>query len=151
MKKMDFLKDYEKIADIHAKRLNEAIQKTTHLFPLKSSLLSVMKVDDIAFLDMITTRFGKLQDIMGAKIFSLILDILGENAVSFRDKLNTLEKLNLLEDAAWWMDLREIRNQLTHDYPDDYESLAKHLNDLIPNAKKLLIFWESLKKNIHQL
>lgn len=151
MKKMDFLKDYEKIADIHAKRLSDAIQKTVHLFPLKVSLFPTMKVDDVAFLDMITTRFGKLQDIIGAKIFSLILDILGENAVSFRDKLNTLEKLNILEDASWWMDLREIRNQLTRDYPDDYDSLVKHLNDLIPHAKNLLTFWESLKRYIHDL
>ncbi len=151
MKKMDFLKDYEKIADIHAKRLNASIQKTSHIFPLKASLFPTLKEDDIAFLDMMTTRFGKLQDILGAKIFSLILDILGETAITFRDKLNTLEKLKVLEDASWWMELREIRNQLTHDYPDDYDSLAKHLNDLVPNAKKLLDFWETLKKYMHQL
>ena len=41
---------------------------------------------------MMTTRFGKLQDIIGSKIFPLILNLLEEDAVAFIDKLNKPNK-----------------------------------------------------------
>jgi hypothetical protein len=148
-KKKAFLLDYTKITDIHANRLNIAILKTAKLFPINAVALNELNNEELAFLDMVTTRFGKLQDIIGSKIFPLILDLLGENdALSFRDKLNRLEKLNIINDASWWMNLREIRNQITHDYPDNYELLSMNFNKLIPFAKKLLIIWEDLKKYI---
>lgn len=150
-KKHVFLLDYTKIADIHANRLNIAILKTAKLFPINSVSLSELNNEDLAFLDMITTRFGKLQDIIGSKIFPLILDVLGENdALSFRDKLNRLEKLNIINNASWWMNVREIRNQITHDYPDNYDLLSMNFNKLIPFVKQLLVIWEDLKKYIFQ-
>ena len=150
-KKHVFLLDYTKIADIHANRLNIAILKTAKLFPINAVSLSELNNEDLAFLDMITTRFGKLQDIIGSKIFPLLLDVLGENDVlSFRDKLNRLEKLNIIHNAAWWMNLREIRNQITHDYPDNYDVLSMNFNKLIPVIKQLLVIWEDLKKYILQ-
>ena len=102
------------------------------LTPLSASSLANSAIEDVAFLDLLTTRFGKLQDVIGAKIFPFILDILGEDASTFRDKLNRLEKLGIIKSANWWMQLREIRNLITHDYPDDYEQLATHFNQLFP-------------------
>ena len=150
-KKQAFLLDYIKITDIHANRLNIAILKTAKLFPINAVAFNELNNEELAFLDMVTTRFGKLQDIIGFKIFPLILDLLGENdALSFRDKLNRLEKLNIINNASWWMKLREIRNQITHDYPDNYELLSMNFNKLIPFANKLLILWEDLKKYIFE-
>lgn len=100
---------------------------------------------------MMTMRFGKLQDVIGAKIFSLILKILGEDAPALIDKLNVLEKLNYIDDVNWWMDLREIRNQVMHDYLDDYEGIILHLTVLITKAKELLLFWHVLKNKIDRL
>ena len=143
--------DYTKITDIHANRLNIAILKTAKLFSINAVAFNELNNEEFAFLDMVTTRFGKLQDIIGSKIFPLILDLLGENdALSFRDKLNRLEKLNIINNASWWMNLREIINQITLDYPDNYELLSMNFNKLIPFAKKLLILWEGLKKYIFE-
>jgi hypothetical protein len=147
MKKNIFLVNYQKTANLHAARLKSAIAKTAKLFPLSAKSLSALSDEKIALLDMMTTRFGKLQDLIGTKIFPLVLDILGENDVlNFRDKLHRLEKLQIIKDANWWMKLREIRNQLAHDYPDDYQLLAKDFNKLLPFAKQLLIFWNELKE-----
>lgn len=151
-KKIDFLLNYRKIADIHAARLNNAILKTAELFPLTANSLSMLTDEQLAFLDMITTRFGKLQDLIGVKIFPLILELLGENDVlSFRDKLNRLEKLHIIDNANWWMNLRETRNQITHNYPDDYDLIANDFNLLLPIAKELLIFWNKLKEYLLNL
>jgi uncharacterized protein with HEPN domain len=151
MKQFAFLKDYEKIADIHASRMQAAVQKTQNLFPFTPTSMSVLKDEEVALLDMMTTRFSKLQDLIGAKIFPLILDILGENAPSFRDKLNKLEKLEIIDDAHWWMQMREIRNLVTHDYPDNYDLLSAHFNQMLPFVQKLYVFWEKLKEYIATL
>lgn len=148
-KKQSFLLDYNKIADIHADRLHIAIVKTQKLFPISAKTLHTLDTENLAFLDMITNRFGKLQDIIGAKILPLILELLGEtDTASFIDKLNRLEKLNIINSASWWMELREIRNQITHDYPNNYEQLATDFNKLISFATELLAIWANLKKYI---
>lgn len=101
---------------------------------------------------MATTRFGKLQDVMGAKIFPLILEILEEDgAISFRDKLNRLEKLGFIDNANWWSDLRNIRNELTQEYPDNYSLLADSLNRFLPLAEELLAFWQKLQEKLVEL
>lgn len=131
MTKHTYLSDYTKVADIHAARLKGSLAQTASWMPLTADRLSQLSLDQVAFLDMMTMRFGKLQDVIGAKIFSLILDILGEDATSLIDKLNKLERLGYVNDVNWWMDLREIRNQVMHDYPDDYDAICTHLSMLI--------------------
>ena len=148
MKKHILISDYLKVADIHAARLKGALTHFENLMPLSVEKLSKLPLDQVAFLDMMTMRFGKLQDIIGAKIFSLVLDLLGEDAASFIDKLNKLERLGYIDNANWWMDLREIRNQVMHDYPDDYEAIISHLSMLTLKANELLLFWEQLKNKI---
>ena len=151
MKQHVLLSDYLKVADIHAARLKGALGQFSHLMPLSADDLAKLPLEQVALLDMMTMRFGKLQDIIGAKIFSLILNILGEDAASLIDKLNKLEKLNYIDDINWWMDLREIRNQVMHDYPDDYDAIISHLSILTVKANELLLFWDILKNKINAL
>lgn len=151
MKKYILLADFIKIANIHAERLEGALVVITQLMPLSIENLAQLPLDKIAFLDMLTMRFGKLQDVIGAKIFSLILEALGEDAPALIDKLNKLEKLGYIQNVNWWMDLREIRNQVMHDYPDDYAAILSHLSILTIRAEELLIFWKELKNKIDKL
>lgn len=148
MKKQTLLSDYLKVADIHAARLKGALVQCAHFIPLSAEGLAKLPLEQVAFLDMMTMRFGKLQDIIGVKIFSLMLELLGEDAGSFVDKLNKLEKLGYIDDVNWWMALREIRNQIMHDYPDDYEAIVLHLAMLTTKANELLLFWDGLKHKI---
>ena len=55
-----------------------------------------------------------------------------------------LEKLEILPDVTWWQDLRKLRNVLTHEYPDNPSYIVSNLNTAFIQAKRLLIFWESL-------
>ena len=100
---------------------------------------------------MMTTRFGKLQDIIGSKIFPIILNLLEEEAVAFIDKLNKLEKLGYIDDANWWIELREIRNKIAHDYPDDHDLICSHISAVIVKAAELIEFWQKLKTKIARL
>ena len=147
MKKQLFLKDYIQIADIHADRLTIALTKLQPIIPFSIQKLQHLSPEQLGYTDMLTTRFGKLQDVIGTKVFPLILDLLEEDAAAFIDKLNRLEKLGYLENSSWWLELREMRNTLTHDYPDDLLR-SEHLNALIPKSYELLDFWKKFKEKI---
>ena len=151
MKQRSFLAYYANIADIQSGRLKEALTQINKLIPLSAAVLANLPADKLAFLDMLTTRFGKLQDIIGSKIFPLILNLLEEDAVAFIDKLNKLEKLGYIEDANWWIELREIRSKIAHDYPDDHDLICSHLCVFILKAAELIEFWQELKTKIARL
>lgn len=88
MKQRSFLMGYAEIADIHAMRLSKALMQVNRLMPISASILSKLPDQQLAFLDMMTIRFSKLQDIIGSKILPLILEILKEDAHAFIDNAN---------------------------------------------------------------
>jgi len=145
MKQRSFLAYYANIADIQSTRLKDALTQINKLIPLSAAVLANLPADKLAFLDMLTTRFGKLQDIIGSKIFPIILNLLEEDTVAFIDKLNKLEKLGYIEDANWWIELREIRNKIAHDYPDNHDLICSHISVVIVKAAELIEFWQKLK------
>jgi hypothetical protein len=151
MKQRSFLAYYANIADIQSTRLKDALIQVNKLHPFSAAVLANLPTDKLAFLDMLTTRFGKLQDIIGSKIFPIILNLLEEDAVAFIDKLNKLEKLGYIEDANWWIELREIRNKIAHDYPDDHDLICSHISVVIVKAAELIEFWQKLKTKIARL
>lgn len=86
-------------------------------------------------------RYAKIQDSMGAKLFKEILYILKEidsYAEPMKDILNKMEKLGIIKDASIWDKLREIRNDISHEYPLDYE-------ERLENLKKAMWGYENLK------
>jgi len=88
-------------------------------FPLSGSGFSQITPVEIALFDQFIYRFSKLQDIMGARLFKQLLEALEEDTsgLPFIDILFKMEKLHLLEDARNWIDLRQIRNIVSHEYP----------------------------------
>ncbi len=68
--------------------------------------------------------------------------------MAFIDRLSRLESLGFIASADTWLELREQRNRLAHDYPDDPELLASELNAALANARILLHYWRDLKARI---
>ncbi len=150
MKKKRFLNDYKAVADNEANRLNMAITEIEPQLPITPLMLKQANIHLLGTLELLTSRFGKLQDVIGDKIFPLLLEHLQEKAPSMLDKLNKLEKLEYLPDVHWWIELRNIRNNIVHEYPDD-ALLTENLNALVPQAQNLLEYWELLRKKILSL
>jgi len=71
-------------------------------------------------LDQFAYRYTRMQDDMGARLIPAILGALGEDvaAMSALDRLDRLEQLAWLPSADEWSELRRIRNEFTHDYPE---------------------------------
>jgi hypothetical protein len=69
-------------------------------------------------------RFGRLQDTVGDKLLPAFLVASGERIATFADNLDRAERLNLVEDAQAWIDMRKLRNQMVHEYVEDPVVLA---------------------------
>jgi hypothetical protein len=69
--------------------------------------------------DQIIYRFTKLQDAMGERLVPATLAWLREphEDWSMRDRLDRLERLGFLDVDAW-LQWRDVRNRLAHEYPD---------------------------------
>lgn len=140
-----------KIADIHEKRIKEALEYVKQRFPLESEDVEDLSLEEIAMMELFTTRFAKLQDILGRKIFPLLFQILTKESAESRsmiDILNKFEKLEIIPDAAFWESFRGARNNLAHEYPDDPSAMASELNICHEKSLELTAFYENLKKII---
>ena len=65
------------------------------------------------------SRFGRLQDTLGDKLLPLLLAALGEKPSAAIDNLDRAERLGLLKSADEWMTMRNLRNQMVHEYVED--------------------------------
>lgn len=72
-------------------------------------------------------RFGRLQDTVGDKLLPLVLLVLGEKASAAIDNLDRAERLGLIGSADEWMAMRNLRNQMVHEYVEDPAVLASAL------------------------
>lgn len=124
----------------HADRLAWAMSQLSSKFPLSSDAINGLSDTELAVLDQFSTRFAKLQDAMGSKLFPAVLELTKEpgSYPAFLDKLNQLEKIGAIESSDQWLTLREMRNEFSHDYPDDPALQAAILNKAYLLASELL-------------
>ncbi|MDP2144259.1 MAG: hypothetical protein Q8J80_09000 [Gallionella sp.] len=64
-------------------------------------------------------RFGRLQDTVGDKLLPSLLVALGEKPSAAIDNLDRAERLGLLKSADEWLTMRNLRNQMIHEYVED--------------------------------
>jgi uncharacterized protein with HEPN domain len=70
-------------------------------------------------IDAFVARFGRLQDNLGDKLVPEILRQILEIPKAAIDNLNKMEKLGLLTSVLDWVEARNLRNRLVHEYVDD--------------------------------
>jgi len=118
--------------EIHLKRMHYASNKLSAIMPLDETIYKTLSDEHVEALDQYIFRFTKLQDAVGERLFRLILDLLEEPAKNqpFLDKLNRLEQLGALESKAQWLELRALRNHLTHKYEDDARNMSEAINQV---------------------
>lgn len=135
------------IADLHAKRLKMAIERMSAMLPITAARVTDLKDDELFVLELFSSRFAKLQDLMGAKLFGLVLEFAKEpgSLTAFLDKLHRLEKLGCIPDSNKWLTLRTIRNSLSHEYPEHPDLHALFLNQALESTPFLLECLERIK------
>ena len=92
--------------------------------------LVLVCTEHLAYSDQIIYRFSKLQDCMGAKLFKSVLLYEGENVNKpFLDILNRLEDIDII-NVDEWFEIRDLRNEIAHDYEDNEEMAINILNTI---------------------
>lgn len=136
------------VAQVHQQRVEAALAHLQPHLPLSAQQLIAADYEVIASAELLISRFGKLQDHLGAKLVPLVVNLSEEplpaNA-TFVDKLNCLERLRALPDVATFRRLREVRNDLAHDYPDDPEQAAASLAVVVASVPALLAAHQALR------
>ena len=111
--------------DLHLLALQEAMARCPH--PLTPSHFVPRNPELVAAVDQFAYRFAKLQDVISVQLFRrFALDVLREPVESspIIDILNLLERYRYLPSVARWQEIREIRNQITHEYQLDPQELV---------------------------
>lgn len=150
MKDKLILKSLMETAEVHAVRLEKAMLHIKPILPLTVQVMDNLNDANLGFLELLTSRFAKLQDLIGTKIFPQILLLLQEDTgvQTNLDKLHKLEKLGILPSFSAWAEMRAIRNSLAHDYPNNSELMCKNLERVIIAADDLLKYWQFLRNII---
>ncbi|MDP1614092.1 MAG: hypothetical protein Q8M11_23765, partial [Sulfuritalea sp.] len=74
--------------------------------------------------DAFVGRFGRLQDTLADKLLPALLAALGEKAGAQIDNLDHAERLGFIESTEMWLTMRQLRNQMAHEYIEDPVVLA---------------------------
>ena len=148
IRKQSLLETYIETLDTHEKRLTCALKQIKPLTPINALQIADLTDEQIAFLEQIYSRFCKMQDEISTKIFPEIIKYTDSKAVSFIDRINTMEKLDFLSNATWWVELRELRNVLTHEYENNLPAHADNTNELVIKAQELLDYWKNLREKL---
>jgi hypothetical protein len=144
---MNKMQEMFKIADIHVHRIEQAIRHIGHLFPLSSAAIENIAEEDFVWVELLVHRFGKLQDYIGSKLIDTFFITQKEivDRLTMIDKLNKLERFEIIENVESWSDMRDLRNYLAHEYPENADLTAEALNSLYSLTPTLLKILENLK------
>lgn len=78
-------------------------------------------------LDAFVARFGRLQDTIADKLIPELLRQSLETPGTVIDNLTRLEKLGLIASVDEWIEARNLRNRLIHEYMRDKEDFLQAL------------------------
>lgn len=96
-------------------------------------------------LEAFTSRFCRLQDTIGDKLLPAWLDILNEKTKVSIDNFDKAEKIGVLSSVDRWLALRQLRNQMIHEYIEDLillvdaiQTCYKHLDFIIMTGESII-------------
>jgi hypothetical protein len=116
-----------------------AYKKSSAILPLDVNKYKALSEDEVEHIDQYLFRFAKLQDSIGKRLFQAIFLSLEEEVedLPFIDLLNRLEKLNILESKEQWLELRKIRNTLSHTYENEPEEMSIAINAIFNKKQSI--------------
>ena len=145
------LEFYLNIVENSINDLKRYKEKISPLIPINHNTYEDLLKYNKEIIDAIAFRFLKVQSLLGEKVFKNFLYKLGYNLdISFLEALSELEKLEILNRKEW-IKLREIRNKISHEYPNEIDEVIDNLNLMIENIDYLENIYLKIKDKIETL
>lgn len=141
------LEKYFKECDKHVLRIGESYEDLKECMPLSADSYAKLDKKYVQAIDQYLFRFSKLQDTIGNKVFKTIMSIYEDNIqeIPFIDLLNKLEKMEFLTSSKEWTNLRQMRNDISHQYEDEPESMSKSINIIVAHKDVLIRIYIKIK------
>jgi hypothetical protein len=98
-------------------------------------------------LEAFVSRYGRLQDTLADKLLPRWLLALAEKPGSQIEVLNRAERLGVVKDVAVWLEARQLRNRLVHEYMTDSASFAEDLLLAKVYSQMLLETYQRLRQD----
>lgn len=89
-------------------------------------------------LDAFVARYSRLQDTLGDKFLQALLRANLEKTGTQLDNLLRAEKLGWIASTQDWVELRELRNRLVHEYIESAEDMLAALQQALAGVQTLL-------------
>ncbi len=87
----------------------------------------------------LTSRFARTSDILTQKVFKTLFLLLQEDIKTIIDAANFLEKIEIIKNADDILNIREIRNQIAHEYVEtDLNTLFLDVLHFVPELLKMI-------------
>lgn len=137
---------------LHAEILTEALDELGQPHFTAESVMQLTSAQR-RLLDQLAYRFAKLQDSMGEKVLTQAIELAEEplpEDVTFAQKLQRLERLGAIESAAEWRELRELRNQIAHEYTDQPGLKAAAVNRFVIGVRRLILLWKQAEAFVNR-
>ena len=135
----------------HIEKINDAKGYLKDIMPLSIEKYQTLSKIESSFIDQLIFRFSKLQDSIGESIFRGILILSQENVkkMTFLDILNRLEELEII-DKNRWLKLREIRNEIAHEYSFNQKEVIDNINLVYNEINTLKNIYKNICKFIEE-
>lgn len=98
-------------------------------------------------LEAFISRFGRLQDTIGDKLLPCWLRVLAERPASQIESLNRAERLGVIESVDRWLEARQLRNRLVHEYMIDSSDFLASLTLADNYSSMLLRTYENFRRD----
>jgi hypothetical protein len=138
----------------HSDTLVTALREIAAIRPVTPARVANLGVTERRVLDQIAYRYAKLQDSLGETVLPGLLELAAEplapNAL-FAEKLHRLERLGAIASAQRWKFLREVRNTVAHEYPDEPEIQAAIVERLLNATGELIEVWRGVEAFVNRL
>ena len=131
MKIQEKRKLYLKQIDIHFSELDKGLEALLYSYEkcraIKGSK-SEYNPEELKTFEAFSARFARASDILTQKAIKSLLKLLQEDVQTIIDTANFLDKISILDEAEDLINIRELRNQIAHDY------VAEDINDLFEDV-----------------
>ena len=97
---------------------------------------SDLSAADLDAFEALTSRYARLSDMILQKLFRGLDRLELEDSGTLLDALNRAEKRGLIDSAAAFREIRELRNEIAHEYAQEdlrelFESVLQHSPELL--------------------
>jgi uncharacterized protein YutE (UPF0331/DUF86 family) len=90
-------------------------------------------------LEALTARFARLEDILIKRVFRAVVAVELADAERLLDVLGVTERLGLIDSTDQWIELKELRNSIVHEYElDDLSALRRRVYQATPILRQAL-------------